>query len=75
MILKNTIRYAVLAAVMIASPCWAQGTQAQRQACQADAYKWCPTEVPDPEETEACLRQNIKWISSGCQRVFGYKAK
>ena len=48
----------------------AQGTQAEHEACQADAYKWCPHEVPDADAVAACLRKNMKWISAACQAQF-----
>jgi hypothetical protein len=53
----------------------AQGTEAQRFACEEDAYKWCPYDIPDPDAISACLQRNIRWISPACQAQFGYRAK
>lgn len=54
----------------LSTPVYAQGTEAQHEACQADAYKWCPYEVPDAGAVAACLRKNMKWISPACQAQF-----
>ncbi len=54
----------------LSTPVFAQGTQAEHEACQADAYKWCPHEVPDADAVAACLRKNMKWISPACQAQF-----
>ena len=48
----------------------AQGTEEQHEACQADAYTWCPHEVPDADAVAACLRKNMKWISAACLAQF-----
>jgi hypothetical protein len=61
-------------ALLLAQGAFAQGTAAQRDACEADANKWCPYDIPDVNAIEACLRKNIKWISPACQAQFGYKA-
>ncbi len=63
--------------LLTAAPAFAQhaGTEAQREACQEDAYKWCPHEVPDHEEVAACLRKNMRWISPACQAQFPENAK
>lgn len=50
---------------------FAQGTPEQRAACQDDAYKFCPYDVPDAEKVEACLRKYIRSISAACRAQFG----
>ncbi len=49
----------------------AQGTPEQRAACEQDAYKFCPYDVPDTEKVEACLRKYIRSISAACRAQFG----
>lgn len=61
-------------ALLLSSAAFAQGTQEQREACEADANKWCPYDIPNVDAIAACLRKNIKWISPACQAQFGYKA-
>lgn len=60
--------------LLLAPAALAQGTQAQREACEADANKWCPYDIPDVDAIAACLRKNIKWISPACQAQFGYRS-
>jgi hypothetical protein len=50
---------------------FAQGTPEQRAACEQDAYKFCPYDVPDAEKVEACLRKYIRSISAACRAQFG----
>ncbi len=73
--MKWLIGVTLLGSLFLSSGAYAQGTAEQRDACEADAYKWCPYDVPDPSAIEACLKQNIRWISPGCQAQFGYRAK
>ena len=54
----------------LSTPVYAQGTEAEHEACQADAYKWCPYDVPDVAAVAACLRKNMKSISAACQAQF-----
>lgn len=65
----------VLAALFLPSAALAQGTAAQRDACEDDAFKWCAWDIPDDYAIEACLRKNIRWISPACQAQFGYRAR
>lgn len=52
------------------APVFAQGTEEQHGAFQADVYKWRPHEAPDADAVAACLRNNMKWISEACQAQF-----
>ena len=54
---------------LFAPPAFAQGTPEQRAACQDDAYKFCPYDVPDAEKVEACLRKYIRSISAACRHA------
>jgi hypothetical protein len=58
-------------ATLFAPSAFAQGTAEQRAACQDDAYKFCPYDVPDTEKVEACLRKYIRSISAACRAQFG----
>ena len=50
-----------------------RGTQAQRDACMADAFRFCLGSIPDHKRIEACLRSNRNDSSPACHReVFGY---
>ena len=53
----------------------AQGTVAQRSACEDDAKKWCPYAIPDPDEVQNCLEKVVSQITTDCQAQFGYAAK
>lgn len=55
---------------LFAPSAFAQGTAEQREACQDDAYKFCPYDVPDPQKVEACLRKYIRSISAACRAQF-----
>lgn len=55
---------------LFAPSAFAQGTAEQRDACQDDAYKFCPYDVPDADKVEACLRKYIRSISAACRAQF-----
>lgn len=47
------------------------GTVTQRDACQNDALTLCREFVPNVAAVEACLKRNIKKISTPCRVVMG----
>jgi hypothetical protein len=65
--------YAVLilafAAVLsgAASPAAAQGTVAQREACEGDAFKFCSEFIPFVHAIENCLSRNLRRLTPACQ--------
>jgi hypothetical protein len=56
---------------LVAPPAFAGGTPEQHQACEQDAYKFCPYDVPQEDKVEACLRRYIRSISAACRAQFG----
>lgn len=66
----NRLFISIFFLVGLSLPAYTQGTAEQHAACQEDAYKWCPHEVPDADEVAACLRKNMKWITPACQAQF-----
>jgi hypothetical protein len=62
----------LLALTAIAS---AQGTAAQRDACEDDAFRWCAYDIPDVDAIQACLWRNVRWISPACQAQMGYRPR
>ena len=53
-----------------ALPAFAQGTAEQKAACEADAFKFCGSDIPDPAKIEACLRAKLSQISPTCRAQF-----
>jgi hypothetical protein len=45
----------------------AEATPAERSACQQDAFRVCGHAIPDRDRVRACLRQNMRSISSLCR--------
>ena len=43
-----------------------RGTEQQRNACMADAFRFCMSSIPNSARIEACLRANRRSISSAC---------
>lgn len=61
-----------LASAPLLSPALAQGTGSERDACEADAFKWCAYDIPDVDAIEAHLSRNVRWISPPCQAQMSY---
>jgi hypothetical protein len=53
-----------------ATPAAAQGTPAQRAACEQDAYRLCSQFIPDENRTANCLRRNRLRLSPACRTLF-----
>lgn len=61
----------VLLALFAAAPALAQGTAAQREACEDDARRLCDAQIPDAIAVERCLRGNVGALSADCRAQFG----
>lgn len=48
-------------------PAGAQGTVAQREACEGDAFKFCSEFIPIVHQIENCLFRNIRKLTPACQ--------
>jgi hypothetical protein len=48
----------------------AQGTPAQRAACEGDAQRLCSQYIPDVDRITACLAQQQRYLSAACRAMF-----
>jgi hypothetical protein len=65
-VLSAAMGAAMLAASAI-TPAAAQGTVAQRQGCEGDAFKFCSQYIPWVHQIENCLYKNMKKLTPACQ--------
>jgi hypothetical protein len=65
------IRLSAVLALSAAAPAFAQGTAAQRAACEDDAYRFCQAQVPDAIAIEKCLRANAGGVTAACRVELG----
>jgi hypothetical protein len=63
-----------LAAGLPATPAAAQGTPAQRAACEQDAYRLCMEFVPDEPRIANCLSRKRMSLSRACRALFTGKS-
>jgi hypothetical protein len=68
----KSLRRGILAAAMLTAigtitPAAAQGTIAQREACEGDAFKFCSNFIPMVHAIENCLFQNMKNLTPACR--------
>lgn len=66
------IRYTFLALVVVApfataGSALAQGTPAQRQGCEGDAFKFCSNYIPFVHAIENCLYRNMRNLTPACR--------
>jgi len=45
----------------------AEPTNAERAACQVDAFKYCRHAIPDRDNVRACLRENMRRLNTTCR--------
>ena len=63
---------AIVCAGMLASqPALAQGTSAERDACEGDALRLCSEFIPNIGAIEACLSRNMKSLTPACRVAMG----
>ena len=58
---------AMLTAVGTMTPAAAQGTIAQREACEGDAFKFCSNFIPMVHAIENCLYKNMRNLTPACR--------
>ena len=56
-----------LMAVLSTAPAAAQGTIAQRQGCEGDAFKFCSNYIPFVHQIENCLYRNMRNLTPACR--------
>lgn len=54
----------------LASPADAQPTQAQRMACEQDAFRLCQDAIPDEQRVRQCLVRNMRRLNPTCRSAF-----
>lgn len=69
--MRNFIRLSALLALFVAAPAMAEGTSAQREACEGDARSICDAYIPDAVAIEKCLRASASRLSPGCRAELG----
>jgi hypothetical protein len=60
-----------LALTLSATAVYAEGTEAQRQACTGDVFRLCSSDIPNVDRIVACLKANKPKLSPACGQVFG----
>jgi hypothetical protein len=55
---------------VLIAPAMAQGTEAQKAACERDADRLCAEAIPDAIAVEKCLAANMRSLSAACRRQF-----
>lgn len=69
--MRNFIRLSALLSLFMAAPAFAQGTDAQRQACEDDAKRLCQAQIPDVVAIEGCLRAAAASLTDDCRSEMG----
>ena len=66
---RISVAFAVagLTALLSSAPAVAQGTVAQRQGCEGDAFKFCSNYIPFVHQIENCLYRNMRNLTPACR--------
>lgn len=67
--MRKLIPFSLLLALS-ASPALAQGTSQERSDCMGDAFRFCSADIPNVDDIEACLGDNVSRLSPACRREF-----
>ncbi|MGH6848332.1 MAG: hypothetical protein ACREC0_13105 [Methylocella sp.] len=69
--MKSALALAVLSLFMTSSALGQSDQRAQQQAaCEDDAYRLCPDEIPDEARVTSCMERQISKLSPGCRTKF-----
>jgi len=75
---KLPLAFVALSIVMIADVSGQSSSRPQQQAaCEDDAYRLCPDEIPDEARITSCLARHKASLSPACRAQFesGRKSK
>jgi hypothetical protein len=69
--MKSALALAVVS-VFMASPALSQSDLRSKQqaACEDDAYRLCPDEIPDEDRVASCMKRQKSKLSPGCRAMF-----
>jgi Cysteine rich repeat len=69
--MKSAFAYVILS-LFVTSPALSQSDlrSQQQAACEDDAYRLCPDEVPDEARITSCLAHQKSKLSPGCRAMF-----
>jgi hypothetical protein len=62
----------VILSLLMSSPALSQSDlrSQQQAACEDDAYRLCPNDVPDEARITSCLERQRSKLSPGCRAMF-----
>ncbi|MEH2568801.1 hypothetical protein [Bradyrhizobium sp. AZCC 2289] len=64
------VSLALLSAMALPAPSFAQGTLEQRVACTPDVLRLCSAFIPNADEITTCLREKNAELSVACSTAF-----
>jgi len=69
--MKSAVALVVLLLSMTSPALGQSGLRAEQQAaCEDDAYRLCPDEIPDEARVASCMRRQKAKLSPGCRAMF-----
>ncbi len=66
-LLLLTLAVTVASLLLDPAPAAAQGTPAQREGCEGDAFKFCSNYIPFVHAIENCLYRNMRNLTPACR--------
>lgn len=71
MLIKSAFAFAAFALLMTAPAQGQSDLRAQQElACQDDAYRLCPDEIPDEARVANCMARQKAKLSPACRAMF-----
>jgi hypothetical protein len=69
--MKSALALVVLSLAMTSPALGQSGLRAEQQAaCEDDAYRLCPDEIPDEARVASCMNRQKARLSPGCRAFF-----
>src|ERR1700730_1146202 len=69
--MKSALALLVLSLSMTSPALSKSGPRSQQQtACEDDAYRLCPDEIPDEARVASCMERQKAKLSPGCRAMF-----
>ena len=69
--MKSAVALVVLLLSMTSPALGQSGLRAEQQAaCEDDAYRLCPDEIPDEARVSSCMARQKSRLSPGCRAMF-----
>jgi len=67
--------FLIVASLSVPAAALGQTREQEEQACQDDAFRLCPDEIPDEAQVARCMARQKSKLSAACRAIFAQSSR